>query len=357
MIADGIEMFPIALDKIDESAQMPFPLFVYLMKNHRFVPLRHKGDPLGHTKNKLLHFNLNELYVPDKYYEAIKNLVEIEEKSVEAQVVREAFEQENLPPEIKSEILNAISEDVMNSLNEITAAGDEARAEAMSRCSEIADEILAVAGQYDTIYDEALAIRANEDDLDHSVVVGTISAMFAMAAGITDEIVIADMILAALFHDIGTNKVKEKIRRKVKADRNEYETVEYEKHVSGSIEILTESGKEFPGKILQIIEQHHENYDGSGYPKGLAGNEILDLAQILHLADWFDNLLVGQVTGKELSCSEAFDILYSSIEVGTRVNPELVETIFQYIAEEKESFEKLKEVTEEKVVKIAEDRS
>ncbi|MDN3685185.1 HD domain-containing phosphohydrolase [Vibrio sinaloensis] len=45
---------------------------------------------------------------------------------------------------------------------------------------------------------------------------------------------------------------------------------------------------DFPWPIIDIVEQHHERLDGSGYPKGLKGNQILMEARIVAVADTFD---------------------------------------------------------------------
>jgi HD-GYP domain-containing protein (c-di-GMP phosphodiesterase class II) len=53
------------------------------------------------------------------------------------------------------------------------------------------------------------------------------------------------------------------------------------------------SRPDIPAEVRLIIEQHHEFHDGSGFPKGLRGSSIFELASIVGLANLFDELVAG----------------------------------------------------------------
>ena len=88
---------------------------------------------------------------------------------------------------------------------------------------------------------------------------------------------------AALVHDIGKSKIGEHI---LTAERNltseEYEVMK--KHVDMGIRLL----KGVPRKIRRAVAEHHENVDGSGYPKEKPGQSISLYGKILHVADVAD---------------------------------------------------------------------
>jgi len=88
--------------------------------------------------------------------------------------------------------------------------------------------------------------------------------------------------LAALIHDIGKIRVPSEILSKPgKLTENEFGLIKI--HPRVGYDILKEI--EFPWPIADIIYQHHEKIDGSGYPRGLKGDEIMLQAKIIAVAD------------------------------------------------------------------------
>lgn len=87
---------------------------------------------------------------------------------------------------------------------------------------------------------------------------------------------------AALIHDIGKLYVpSELLSRPGQLTDIEFELIKT--HPQAGYEIL--QGIEFPWPIARIVQQHHERFDGSGYPFGLAGDKILLEAHIIAVAD------------------------------------------------------------------------
>jgi len=367
--ADKSKMFSVPIKSLKAEEAAPFPLFLFLKLNDKFIPIRLPGDPIGRSKyEKFLESQHLELWVPNNFQEIFKSYVayldhtgsplpamadvvkEIEkenspspampEKSEEAELVRDVLEDQELTSEEKARVLAAVSQDLLRSINQITTRGEEARAEGMKRSKEIVDEILSVAGQSSNIYDEVLALRNSPEDIEHSVLVGTISVMFALALGFSDEQLLADMTVAAIFHDIGLVRVSPGVMSKAEAKWSVEERKEYELHVQGSVDILKESGTEFHPRVFQMVQEHHENYDGSGFPLGLKGGQLDETSQLLHLANLFDRLCSGKQTGKELSPAESFDYIYDLAKnkgAVQEVQPEIVERLFQFMMTEKEA--------------------
>ena len=87
---------------------------------------------------------------------------------------------------------------------------------------------------------------------------------------------------AALVHDIGKLAIPAEIlARPTKLNDIEFEIIK--EHPAQAYSIL--QGIEFPWPVAEIVLQHHERIDGSGYPKGLKGDEIMPEARILAVAD------------------------------------------------------------------------
>jgi HD-GYP domain-containing protein (c-di-GMP phosphodiesterase class II) len=80
-----------------------------------------------------------------------------------------------------------------------------------------------------------------------------------------------------------------------------------------------------------LVRNHHELYDGSGYPDGLKGEEIPLLARILTIADIYDAITTDRPYRKMMSRDEAIKELRSS--AGNKLDPKLVETFIELIAQ------------------------
>ncbi|MCH4887444.1 HD domain-containing protein [Acidaminobacter sp. JC074] len=114
-----------------------------------------------------------------------------------------------------------------------------------------------------------------------------------------------NLLKAAFFHDVGKIMVEDQILNKV----GKYTPDEYllmKKHVTFSSEIL---GSKYPGLVHEIVLEHHERLDGSGYPNGI--KDISLLGRILAIADTFDAMTTDRVYKKGKTFSVAIEELKS----------------------------------------------
>ncbi|KQB00559.1 HD-GYP domain-containing protein [Vibrio metoecus] len=126
-----------------------------------------------------------------------------------------------------------------------------------------------------------------EDIYFHSLNVSVIAMMIGKARGFPAE-KIKELAFSALFHDIGKVRVPTAIVRK-KTPLTDPEENYLRLHTKYGIE-LANNIDAFPESAKRVIEQHHELRDGSGYPLGMKGDDIDELAQIVAVANVFDNL-------------------------------------------------------------------
>jgi len=130
----------------------------------------------------------------------------------------------------------------------------------------------------------ALSVMTDKRDpytSGHQKRVSILALSIAKEMGLTGEELEAIRI-AGLLHDIG--KVYVPAEFLSKPTRLEYEEMEViKKHSFMGYDILININ--FPFPIAEIVYQHHERLDGSGYPRGLVGNEILSEAKIIAIAD------------------------------------------------------------------------
>lgn len=116
--------------------------------------------------------------------------------------------------------------------------------------------------------------------------------------------------LGALFHDIGKIKVPAQILRKKEA-LTKVERNFLKQHTKYGIDLVNLIDV-FPEAAKPIISQHHEYLDGSGYPNGLKSNEIHPFAQLVAVANEYDNLCHPTHQAKARVPSNALSWLYKN---------------------------------------------
>jgi putative nucleotidyltransferase with HDIG domain len=137
--------------------------------------------------------------------------------------------------------------------------------------------------------------------------------------GVTGEIEVRALEAAALLHDIGKLAIPEHILNKPgKLTAPEFERMKT--HARVGAEILSEI--DFPYPVVPIVRHHHENWDGTGYPDGIAGEAIPIGARILSVVDCFDALTSDRPYRRALSGDSAFAIIEA--RAGTMYDPAVV---------------------------------
>jgi putative nucleotidyltransferase with HDIG domain len=170
---------------------------------------------------------------------------------------------------------------------------------------------------------EALAHAIDaKDQVTHGHIrrVQTASLQLARTLRCSDESQLHAIEAASLLHDLGKLAIPEHILNKPgRLTPAEYETMK--EHAKIGAEIL--SGVDFPYPVVPIVRHHHENWDGTGYPDGLAGEAIPLGARILQVVDCFDALTSHRPYRRALSSDEAIAILEE--RRGTMYDPAVVD--------------------------------
>jgi putative two-component system response regulator len=138
-----------------------------------------------------------------------------------------------------------------------------------------------------TVYALARAAEANDEDTgNHILRVGEFSAIIASQLGLDDGFVRA-IHLQAILHDVGKIHAHPDIFKKAGRLTDEEFTIMKGHTVSGTI-IIGNNEKLSIGRSIALT--HHEKWDGSGYPLGLAGEQIPIEGRITAIADIYDAL-------------------------------------------------------------------
>jgi len=190
--------------------------------------------------------------------------------------------------------------------------------------NQIIDEIMSSDSSVINIIDMK---NFDEYTYEHSVNVCVLSCVIGMGYNMS-QTELYKLGLAAILHDIGKIFIDENILNKPgKLTSDEYEVMKT--HSTIGVEKLN-LGKELPPTVTSAILQHHERYDGSGYPFGKKENEIPENAQIISMVDVYDAITTNRPYRSQISPAEAYE--YISGNSGRAFNPELVQVFLKKIA-------------------------
>jgi HD-GYP domain-containing protein (c-di-GMP phosphodiesterase class II) len=115
--------------------------------------------------------------------------------------------------------------------------------------------------------------------------------------------------IGSILHDLGKTRVSSEILNKP-GRLTEEEFGEVKNHPLWGYEMLIEDASvQISDRSLAIVLNHHERYDGSGYPRGLKGDEISDMAGICALSDVYNALTVERVYRKAFPPNEAYEMI------------------------------------------------
>jgi putative two-component system response regulator len=163
----------------------------------------------------------------------------------------------------------------------------------------------------------------------HTVRVAHYCKVLARLAGLNEKF--QDIVFyASPFHDLGKIGIPDAILLKPgKLDEDEFAIMKT--HASIGYEILKDSKSEYLKAGGIISYNHHEKYDGTGYPNGLEGEQIPILGRITAVVDVFDALTSTRPYKKAWSLEDACDLLVK--EKGKHFDPHLVDLFIDNFSE------------------------
>ena len=157
----------------------------------------------------------------------------------------------------------------------------------------------------------------------HSLNVTMLSMMIARDIKLPHEL--ANVLgMGALLHDIGTKNIPDKVLNKLDA-YNHAEQALVETHCEGGFEIGRKLGLAAPA--LGIIRDHHEMFDGTGYPRHLQGEATSVLARIVSIANHYDELCNPRNPAESLTPHEALSLMFAKMR--SRFDPKLLQVFIR----------------------------
>jgi len=199
-----------------------------------------------------------------------------------------------IPDELKNNSINSIKSSFVKFNTEITKEkrklkyGDngEQFLNAIGKISKnLIDELIAKRNSNVAIMD----IKNMSDyHFSHSINVAVLSLIIGIALKLSKKDM-ENLVVGALLIDIGCQKIDDKLFC-YELDYNEDQFKIVKEHTMLGYQMLNENTL-FNANVKRIVHEHHERIDGSGYPRGLKGNDISILSKIVMLADVYDAMI------------------------------------------------------------------
>ncbi len=157
---------------------------------------------------------------------------------------------------------------------------------------------------------------------EHAYRVTDLATSLAVALRPDDADLAVKVAVGALLHDVGKTTIPTHILNKTsRLEPSEMMVIRCHAAVGATLlqPLIDDKG------VLEIVRNHHEHWDGSGYPDKLAGNAISLGARIVSVADAFDAMTSDRPYHRGISSEAALKLLYASS--GKAWDPEVVEAI------------------------------
>ena len=320
MTSMGNNFFSISFDLIVIDRAVPYDLYVNSSSSEnreRYVRIYPKNDSLSADELKVFKKKYFQLYVHESQRsDYLKSLINC---SHATDVVKTDV--------IKNSAIHYLDK-LFDEDKEFTT---DILSETITECKTAVESMVDVIKDYDVTQVQNLIASLSFHDFytyDHSINVSMycISLFRAVKPNATkEEIVMAG--LGGLLHDIGKVKITTNIINKPeKLSDEEFEVIK--QHPEYGFQLLSENpcpdcqGVDF-NIIKRIVYEHHENFNGTGYPRKIAGPDIHLFARITAIADFFDAITTKRSYHEVLNVEDAIQVM--SKASGKKIDPNLFE--------------------------------
>ena len=160
---------------------------------------------------------------------------------------------------------------------------------------------------------------------EHSISVAMYSTLIGIAMGLTDR-ELYNLVLGGLLHDLGKLKISTVILDKP-TKLSDKEFLAIQQHPYYGL-LLARNLVDITPEMQQIIAQHHEKLDGTGYPNKLLSQNILYLSKIVTVCDIFDAVTSKRSYHNPISSKKGFEILKNEVDMN-HISKEIVDIFYK----------------------------
>lgn len=260
------------------------------------------------------HQILNEEYIKNLEMKGTQGVYIDDEFSMDIRI------DEIIRPEMRSQALRTIH--ALFSNDEDKEAAEEWQIRKL-----VMDVVENVFSNGDVMYNAMHLKMYNHYTYFHSVEVAVLSAFLGARYGM-DEHELRMQTAAAFLHDVGRRFLDDEFLTAKRSLTDEERHIVMQ-HPKLGYEFLRQNF-DFPEEVLCGVLEHHEYYNGEGYPLRKSGEEISIFARIIKLADVYDAMISKRPYREALSPSDALEYIMSMR--GNEFDPQLVDLFVRWVA-------------------------
>lgn len=329
MKAGMLKFFEIDHKSLRLGSVLPFPIYIYLALNDRYAPLCSVDSVYDDVRaQKVVKQIAKKLFVPVSYKNEFEKYIAVPliiDPTIALGI--NAIQATNLSAAAKVELMQTVSNEALSKPFDVDSKEDPF----ISSISAMLEEILQTASVKNKFYLEVLELKKMKKPTDFSLFSTLICLLVSMCQRIGDPHELAPICSAALLRDVGHFDLSD---FQLGASRETWPdsfTKSFQKHVNFSVKACENFHEDMPEKITQIISEHHERFDGGGFPNKKWHHQISQEAQIVHLADLLALLVQRKFNGKKFTIPEAIEYIYkeSHADEGPKaINPDLIWSVY-----------------------------
>lgn len=310
---EGKSFVPVPLNSILPDVVLNSDL--YLKVDSKFLRYKNSGDLLEADKfDFFIQKELKNIYIAfDQFSQFMEWLQALHEAQVE-EMVEEVGEDNRHLVEKREQIREKVY-DTFTDFEMDSGIADILKDQVSEFIEEAKDLDLSKAVL-------AKLVKHNSSIADHALNTANVALFMAMVLGHGNKQVLEDIYFGALFHDYAKVKIPAKVLENKNNVKYNQAIQDHPKKSAGAVRKLDNMRDE----VAKIAEQHHEQFNGNGYPKGLKEDEIFGLAMIVSMANVFDNVAVEN---KHKSKKERYRLAIKVIEYdkGKQFDPDMAEKV------------------------------
>lgn len=311
-----LSFFSVSPGLVVTDKPIPYDLFINsssLASRERFVRIFRKSGVLTAQDVQLFIAKYRSIYVVEtergKFLQSLSKLEQVTPVEKTAIIKDTAIQhlQTLFDHEVTTEVLGRVITD----------------------CRDVVEGMIDVVGDYRVDQLQDLIGNLSFHDFytyDHSINVSMYCILIYRALkpdASREEIVQAG--LGGLLHDLGKIKIPTEILN-FSGKLSDEQFAEIKKHPGFGSELLEQVKGSLPANIAsdlvgRVILEHHENFDGTGYPNRLAGEQIHLLSRVTAIADFFDAITTKRAYHDPLSLDEALSLMGNA--GGKKIDPKL----------------------------------
>jgi len=303
---------PLATLPADSEAHFELYLAVPVRSGVRYLLYKSKEIELTHQKRmELIEKGVNTLFVREGDVGAYQSFVE--------RTVGKMLASEATPPKKKSEILYTTTSAIVRS----TFQRPDSSSLISTNQKLMGHQVALLASEPTMVRTMTSLFSLDYALYTHSVHVAVLGTGMLLETGHKDEKLMREVSMGYLLHDIGKSRIPSQVLRKP-GMLSVSEVKQLEKHPEYGVELMQHHEQVDPSSI-EIIHNHHEKMNGSGYPRRLPGHKLSLPTRICSVVDIFDALTSHRPYKPAMTGYQAMSFIFE--RMSHELDPELLQLL------------------------------